>query len=398
VSVRRIDPRILIGVAVGVVVLAAAVLVLGGDDGADEGPSVPRSEFYGVNAPELRVLATPELSEALDAHAREISDRGIGWARIAFGQKVEQPVPGPIDWSAPDEFVSAFARHGVRTAAVFIGTATWAASPQTEPQCGSKAAPADARGWAAFLGAAAARYGPDGEFWEENPELPQLPILDFEVGNEPNTAMFWCPAADPEQYATVYRAAHDAILDANPEARPVLGGLAPNFDHPTPGNVPVPEFLRRMLAADPALADQIPAVAIHPYGPTPEFVIQSIRAFRVVLRDVGLGETPMIANETGWYTQGPLGTRYADDEARTRFVGEIAAVADRTDCGLERFGIHAWTSNERLPDFPNDWFGIADPRTGAPRDAAIAYGRAISGEDPAEAGALARTASNVCSS
>jgi hypothetical protein len=71
-------------------------------------------------------------------------------------------------------------------------------------------------------------------------------------------------------------------------------------------------------------------------------------------------------------------------------------VIDRTNCGLEGFGVHAWFSNETDPSYQNDWYGIADPRTGAPREAALAYGRGISGEDAAETGQLARTASDIC--
>jgi hypothetical protein len=398
---RRIDPRIPIGVAVGAAVLAIAVLLLGDrDDGpdVDEGPAVPRSEFYGVNAPRLRAFSTEQMRNTLEAHARQIAERGIGWVRIVFDQRVEQPAPDRTDWSIPDEFVSTLARHGLRTAAVFVGTARWAA-PDADPACARSpmVPPGDVRAWADFLGEAAARYGPGGEFWRENPDLPELPIQDFEVGNEPNTGISWCPAANPQQYAAVYAAAHDAIVSANPEARPVVGGLAPAFFLPAEGSVTVQEFLRRMLAADPSLAGRIEAVAVHPYGPTPEHVLLSVRAFRALLRQAGLERTPMIANETGWYTRGPPGTRFADEETRPRFIAEVASAIDRTDCGIDGFAIHGWLSTERNPNLPADWYGIADFRTGAPGESAVAYGRAIAGDYPAARDRLARTASNLCS-
>jgi hypothetical protein len=397
---RRIDPRIPIGVAVGAAVLVAALLLLGDrDEGpdVDEGPTVPRSEFYGINGTELRPLATERTRRALDAHAREISERGIGWVRVVFNQKLEQPVPGMTDWAVPDEFVAAFARHGLRTAPVFVGTAPWAAEPDAAAACeqAPMSAPADIEGWAGFLGEAAARYGPGGDFWRENPDVPEVPIRDFEVGNEPNYPPFWCPEPNPEQYAATYRAAHEAIVGANPDARPVLAGLAPAHFLAAPGSVTVQEFLRRMLAADPSLRKLIEVAAIHPYGPTPEHVLQSVRAFRTALDEAGLDTTPMIANETGWYTQGPPGTRFADEETRPRFIAEVASVMDRTDCDIEGFAIYTWRSSERRPDVPRYWYGIADPRTGAPTEAAVAYGRAIAGDYPA--GALARTASNLCS-
>ncbi len=397
---RRIDPRIPIGVAIGAAVLVAAFLLFGDRDDrpdVDEGPAVPRSEFYGVNATQLRLVASQGASDRLDAHAREIAERGIGWVRVVFDQSVEQPEPDETDWSIPDELVAAFARHRLRTAPVFVGTADWAAAPEAASECSQSpmSAPADVEGWASFLGEAAARYGPGGDFWSENPDVPEVPVRDFEVGNEPNYPPFWCPAPSPEQYAGVYRAAHEAIVEANPEARPVLAGLAPAHFLAAPGSVTVQDFLRRMLSADPTLRDLIEATGIHPYGPTPQHVLQSVRAFRTALDDVGLGETPMIANETGWYTRGPPGTRFADEETRPRFIAEVASVIDRTDCDIEGFAIHTWRSGERRPNTPRDWYGIADPQTGAPTESAIAYGRAIAGDYPAAA--LARTASDLCS-
>ena len=395
-----IDPRIPIGVAVGAAVLIAAVLLFGDrDEGpdVDEGPAVPRSEFYGVNASQLRLVAGAGAAERLDAHAREIAERGIGWVRVVFDQRDEQPAPGDTNWEIPDELVAAFARHGLRTAPVFVGTADWAATPGAESECPRAAmtAPADVEGWASFLGEAAARYGPGGDFWSENPDLPEVPVRDFEVGNEPNFPPFWCPAPSPEQYAGVYRAAHEAIAEANPEARPVLAGLAPAHFLAAEGSVTVQDFLRRMLAADPSLRDLIEVAGIHPYGPTPQHVLLSVRAFRNALDEVGLGKIPMIANETGWHTQGPPSTRFADEETRPRFIAEVASVIDRTDCDIEGFAVHTWRTAERRPRTPRDWYGIADPQTGVPTESAIAYGRAIAGDYPV--GALARTASNLCS-
>jgi len=286
--------------AVGAVV-AAIVLASGGSEESTPPPGkIPRSNFHGANAPLLRAYTTPDLVDSLEAESRSMAEEGLGWARTVFGQVVEQPFPGAIDWSIPDAVVATLAREGIRTEPLFLGTPAWVAAPEFAAGCGQFAYPNDVQASARFMGDAARRYGSEGGFWKRNPEIPRLPIRTFEVGNEPNLGAFWCPAANPEQYAAVYRASREAVLAADPKASVIVGGLAPTFGPPPPGDLTVPDFLRRLVAADPALARQIPAVAIHPYAETPSDVLQVVRLYREAMRAAGLGERPMIINEVGW--------------------------------------------------------------------------------------------------
>ncbi len=48
-------------------------------------------------------------------------------------------------------------------------------------------------GWSTFLRDAVERYGPEGSFWEENPDLPFLPIRSWEIWNEENIVTFAQP-------------------------------------------------------------------------------------------------------------------------------------------------------------------------------------------------------------
>jgi hypothetical protein len=104
----------------------------------------------------------------------------------------------------------------------------------------------------------------------------------------------------------------------------------------------------------------------------------------------------MIANEVGWYTSGPPGSRFASDDDRADHIAKLAAVIDETDCNVEGLAIHTWFSAERDPANPVDWFGIADPATGEPRQGGVAYGEAIGGERPEDIEELAAKAKNLC--
>src|SRR5689334_14963044 len=169
-------------------------------------------DFFGVNGAMLRAFVDPGKAATLDALASSMSQQGISWARLTFDQSMEEPQAGKFNWYTPDTMVAALARHGVRSAAVFVGTAPWAADPNTSGRCPwARAYPANLGGWSNWVSAAARRYGPNGTFWSAHPELPQLPIETWEIGNEVNSADFWCPQANPEQYAAVYSASANAI-------------------------------------------------------------------------------------------------------------------------------------------------------------------------------------------
>lgn len=385
----------------GGAIAAAAVLLATGCGDAAPDPAGQRGsggEFFGANAPLLRAYATPELSDELDTIAASMADRGLGWARIIINQPVEQPAPGPVDWTIPDMVVASLAREGVRAHTAIVGTAAWSTTPDAAAACGQFAYPAKVGAWSAFVGETARRYGSQGTFWDENPGIKRLPVSVFEVGNEPDLRAFWCPDANPEQYAEVYGASREAALAADPKAEVVVGGLSPNFGPAPEGDVNVPDFYERMVAADPALTREMPAVAIHPYSDSPSNVLATIKAYRDALDDARLSRAGMLVNEVGWYTDGPENARQAPASERAGYIEQLAVVADETDCDLVGFGVHAWFSEEQDPANPDHWYGLADPTTGAPREGAIAYGEALAGKRSEEAEDLAAEALTLCTS
>ena len=88
-------------------------------------------------------------------------------------------------------------------------------------------------GWSKLLREAARRYGPDGYFWEDNPELPFLPIRRWEIWNEENIVTF-ADEPDPAAFAKLIR----------------ISGRALHRDRPRRQGDP--RRLLRAAAADPA--------------------------------------------------------------------------------------------------------------------------------------------------
>jgi len=205
------------------------------------------ADFFGVNGAMLRAYVDPSKAAALDGLATSMSQQGISWARLTFDQANEEKQQGTFDWYTPDTMVAALARHGVRGEASFVGTAPWEADPNVVGQCPwSRAYPADLSGWADWVAAAARRYGENGTFWDDHPELPKLPIRTWEIGNEVNTKAFWCPGANPEQYASVYSASASAITAVDQSAQVIVAGMAPIFGWEDAANLKVSTFLNRI--------------------------------------------------------------------------------------------------------------------------------------------------------
>ena len=119
-------------------------------------------------------------------------------------------------------------------------------SRRTRARCRSQT-PWQRWAWSAFLRDAADRYGPDGSFWRENPDLPYLPIRDWEIWNEENIVTFTAPAS-PASYAELLRISGRVLHGADPGSKVIVGGL---FGRPlqVPPNIPSGDFLSRLYRA-----------------------------------------------------------------------------------------------------------------------------------------------------
>jgi hypothetical protein len=168
---------------------------------------------------------------------------------------------------------------------------------------------AAATAMAQYITAFAQRYGPNGSFWAQNPQLPYLPAEDFEIGNEPNLPLQWVVDntgvhwPDPSAYAQVYEAARTALHQVDPSGRAVVGGLA---DSASLG-VDVQHDEEWLAALAPG---QVDAVGYHPY--TEDVSIGLVRSDTETLRQWmdshGMQSVPIEVNEIGWCDRQPQDT------------------------------------------------------------------------------------------
>src|SRR5262249_56836706 len=112
------------------------------------------------------------------------------------------------------------------------------------------------------------------------PQIPKMPVTDWQLWNEPNSPSFWQPKPDPAEYVALLRRAHDGIKSGDPQARIVLAGL---FRTPRIHNG---IFLTQYLPAIYQLGgrDLFDAVSGHPDPTTPPVSLGAPRGGR---RDSG---------------------------------------------------------------------------------------------------------------
>ena len=233
-----------------------------------------------------------------------MGDANLGTLRFEIPWPAVDPssAPDDYDWSSVDATVTGAARNGVALLPFVTSAPAWVlkldghdCEPNECPSYGPKGKRALAA-WGRFFTAAVARYGPKGEFWELNPNLPERPIRDWQIYNEMNSPSFWKPKPNVKAYARLLDTAHDAIKREDRGAKVILGGM---FGTPLGGVRPAIaawDFLAK-LYRQPGAKRNFDGVAPHPYASK---LVERPRADRAVSRrDQGGGRSRRRALDHG---------------------------------------------------------------------------------------------------
>jgi hypothetical protein len=254
----------------------------------------------------------------------------------AVWNQIEPVAPGPTgpiyQWAGYDQWVSALATHHLTWEPLIDFTVGWAKT------CPGYCAPTSDSTYATFAQAIAARYGPNGSFWAQNPQLPYYPTHFFEIWDEEDNSTFYIP---PARFATMYTAARAAIRAVDPTASVIVGGLSD--DSRLPGYKPSKDYpavyAYQMFAADPGLKGNVDAFGLHPYAATAAAVVNWTIHFRHVLDSIGEASVPLDITEIGW-TSGDA-TREA---WRASMMGAVADELSRSDCGIRLLAPYDWVN------------------------------------------------------
>jgi hypothetical protein len=223
------------------------------------------------------------------------------------------------DWDGFDHEVGLAAESGIRIMPFITASPEWVApAPIVLPVNSSWQRWA----WASFLRRAVQRYGPRGSFWEDNPELPVLPIRRWEIWNEENIVTF-AEGPDPVGFATLLRISGRVLHRADPGAKVILGGL---FGRPLqiPPNVASGDFLSRVYRARP-IKRYFDGVALHPYVARARAMGAQLANLRRIMRVHHDASTPIYITELGW----------GSDSGPTRWERGLRGQADQLSQAFE---------------------------------------------------------------
>jgi hypothetical protein len=238
--------------------------------------------------------------------AERMKAASIDSVRIWLSWGTVEAARGTHDWSQSDGVIADLADAGITPLPYIFGSPPWVARGEGNACPRSECASYPPRSaemraeLARFAASAVARYGPDGTFWTDNPELPYHPVVAWQVWNEPNLLPYYLPRIDAVSYGRLFRDAARAIHDQDPEAEVIVGGLSGNRTNPRRESIT--RFLRGFYRVRD-VASAVDGVAIHPYAPTPAGVDEQIAAGRKVARAHDRAFSLWIT-EIGWASRG----------------------------------------------------------------------------------------------
>ncbi len=322
-----------------------AIALLGALTFSSAASALP-ANFWGV---------VPQVAPS-DEQLQRLKRGGVDSIRVPVSWGSIQPTRrGGYDWSSTDSFIAAAVKARIEVFP-FLSTAPgWAVpvdrrfgSPQTLPVRNGK----QRSGWKRFVTQAILRYGPQGTFWSENPELPRRPLRTWQVWNEPNFKYF-VARPDPADYGKLVELTYAAAKKADPGAKLVLGGL---FARPIEATFHVrprqayfaSEFLEQMYKSTPGIKSKFVGYALHPYTGSYKNLpgrIEEVR--RALARSHDAGKALYIT-ELGWSSEPP--------QPHNSFAKGVAGQAREL-----RGAFRILTANQRKWNLQRVfWFSVSD--------------------------------------
>jgi hypothetical protein len=302
--------------------------------------------FYGV-VWDGEVASAPLADQ--EAEWGRMAQSGAETARLVFSWAAAQPSPDRSpDFRITDTLVARAAAHGIRLLPVVIYAPRWARLfPDRD-----NSPPKDVRGYVAYLRALVGRYGPDGSFWAEHPDLTRSPLREWQVWNEPQLRFQWngrdengdgVPDHFERDYGALLRASYRTLKRADPGSTVVLAGTTNDAWR----------VLDRLYDKGD-IGGYFDVAAVHPFTGSPKRLVRVLRLFRRTLRRHRDRRTPIWVTEFGWPAskgrtrveryQRTIQTTDGGMASRLRRAYRLLA-RDRRRLGVRRAYWYTWASS-----------------------------------------------------
>ena len=239
--------------------------------------------FYGAVWDRGVSAASPAVQ---DSQWGTMAASGVESVRVVFSWAAAQPEAGqPPSFAVTDPVVARAAARRIALLPVVMYAPPWArgdfdvgSSPPREPG-----------DYVAYLRALIGRYGPQGSFWAEHPELPKRPLRTWQVWNEPQLRFQWSESDWERGYGRLLRAARAGVRQADPGAKVVLAAMT---------NAAWDALASLYAKGD--IKGLFDVATVHPYTGSAGRVLEVVRRVRAVLARRGEGRRPLWVTELAW--------------------------------------------------------------------------------------------------
>jgi hypothetical protein len=299
--------------------------------------SVPQG-FYGVMY-DHGVTNAP--SDVQDAQWDLMASSGVESVRTVFNWGAAQPDRGgAFSFHETDPVMRRAALRNVSVLPVVFYAPRWARAYSNR----ATSPPKRRSDYVTYLAALVDRYGPDGTFWTDNPDLPKRPLREWQIWNEPHLPAYWnAPERGPYGYARGYplllRASYNMIKDLDPGAKVVMAGLTQRAW----------EEIEILYQRGVKRYFDIAALQIFPQ--TVKRSVKATALFRQAMRRRGDGRKPIYLTEITWpASKGRTqGIRYQRQETARGMATKLtqmyrAMALRRRALGVGRVYWYTWAS------------------------------------------------------
>lgn len=304
---------------------------------------------------QLGVHATNDLSAS---EVQRMGQGDVGILRVVFRWSAVEPQPGLYNWDRLDALMKATGREKLDVLPVLVGTPDWAkddpAAGETE---GKEAWPVTntvgAEHARLFIGKVAERYGRDGTFWADNPDVRYEPIKDYQIWNEPNRKLF-SPGGRPKPllYARFLKSSSRAIKAFDPKANILMAGMPQRFST----GRPLDSYLREFYKIK-HVKQAFDTMTLHPYSTNVKGIEFSIEQMRELLRNVGDKNRELWITEFGWGSGGDSEFFSKSPKTQARLLTESFKLMrnrrDKYDLGAAIW--FSWRDRPRPAGGSNPW-------------------------------------------
>jgi hypothetical protein len=290
---------------------------------------------------------TPDQDRIVEVARRaDIVSTPFNWRMAQRTQT--QFTTGKYDWEQQDRIVRDAGEAGTPLLARLHGMPSYAA-------CNFAGYPGQLymSGYLDFIQRVVNRYEPGGNFWQlkKNRSVPNNPITEWQVHNEPDLGANWCGTTDAVGFATYFVQVAQRIHGANAKATVVMGGMGGAARRNDWAYV-------RTVLQQPNVQDQADRLAVHPYAGRPLDVIRVIQGFRAAL-DSEEYMKPIFVTEWGWVTGGDPDHKLYTSEAGQKNKLEISITEMRAQAEALRLEKALIFTAYDQRDADNDIFDFA---------------------------------------